>query len=190
METIGSKTLIVLVGPPGCGKSALAWDLVARGVLRITGDDLFFAITDRNHESWRPYGVMDAVNTAMDVLMVELLKRGLPVVVDRTHLSARSRRRPLDLGHEMGYRVEAWVWGNVAEARRRNASRTGRDKVPQQNWDQMVSSFGFPEDTEGFDLVRIIEPPDAEFFRMQPPPSLLPPAQAPGGIHPSGKLIP
>lgn len=156
MKDLPQKTLYTLVGPPGCGKSVAAWDLVNRGALRITGDDLFFAITFRTHGEWRPYGVMDAVNKAMDVLLEELLIKGLTVVVDRTHLSPKSRARVLELAKTYGYRSEAWVWLNADQAQSRNAARTGRDQVPPEIWLKMVEAFRMPTLSEGFHAVRVM----------------------------------
>lgn len=145
----------MLVGPPGCGKSVTAWDLVSRGALRVTGDDIFFAITDRTHGEWRAYGVMDAVNAASEVLMDELMRRGLPVVADRTHLSRDARARPIELARRHGYRVEAWVWMNFDQAYGRNAERTGRDHVPVHIWRHMVEAFEVPRESEGFDRIHV-----------------------------------
>ena len=163
MKPAPMRTLYILVGPPGCGKSMTAWDLVRRGALRITGDDFFFAMTDRKHVEWLDSGVMDCVNAAADTLMVRLMEKGLPVVVDRTHLSLRSRARCLVLAEEFGYTVEGRLWLNFGQARKRNSERTGRDQVPEVVWEKMVSAYAPPTEAEGFSQVLIEvagDPPD------------------------------
>ena len=153
MSAIQEKTLYILIGPPGCGKSKVAWELVNKGALRISGDDIFFAITDRTHAHWLGHGVMDAVNESTDKLMDGLLARGLTVIADRTHLSPETRRRPIELARRHGFRVEGMVWLNFDQARERNSLRSGRDRVPESVWVRMVEAYAAPTLEEGFDEI-------------------------------------
>lgn len=159
MEALSQHTLYLMVGPPGCGKSMVAWQLVSKGALRVSGDDLFFAITDRTHSHWRPHRVMEAVNAAADVLMEGLVERGLPVIADRTHLSVRARSRPIAIARRHGYAVEALLWLNFDEARERNARRSGRDRVPEEIWQAMAQTFERPTQEEGIDRIRVVAAP-------------------------------
>lgn len=150
------KRLTLLMGPPGCGKSVAARRLMADGALRITGDDVFFAITDRKHSDWLAHGVMDAVNGAMDHLLQDLLSRGLDVVVDRTHLSRGKRANVLKWAKAADYEIDGLLWLNFEQAQGRNTARQGRDRVPESIWKKMADGYEHPTLKEGFTRLKTV----------------------------------
>ena len=133
-----------------------AWQLVEGGALRITGDDIFFSLTDRTHAQWLKHGVMDAVNAAARHLMEGLMARGLSVVADRTHLSRASRAPVIAMAAAHGFRVEVLLWQNFEVAQKRNAARTGRDQVPEAIWQSMAKGYQRPSQEEGIDAIHIM----------------------------------
>lgn len=84
------KTCILLVGPPGSGKSTYAAQLVAEGYIRISQDDQ----GKREH--------FDIFSAA--------LASGLNLVIDRMNFNVEQRKRYIELVRAEGYRVVCHIF--------------------------------------------------------------------------------
>ncbi len=98
-----SPALVALVGLPGSGKSWVAEELRRRaGALVLESDDLRKALfrrpTYRPEESRR---LFDAIHAATG----ELLRRGVPVILDATNLIERERQPLYDIAGSAGARL-------------------------------------------------------------------------------------
>lgn len=81
--------LLVLVGPPGSGKSTVAGELVSMGWYRVSQDD---------------QGRKGHVTTFSDYLLT-----GNPIVVDRMNFSREQRALYIDAARAFGYEIEIRV---------------------------------------------------------------------------------
>ncbi len=156
--------IYILVGPPAAGKST--WiekefqgecfvvssdkiiEEVAKGENK-TYDEVFYYAKAAESMMWTEFD--EAVKTRHD-----------PIVVDRTNMSVKSRRRFFERlrnfhrGH--GYQIHAVVFPKPedAEHERRLNSRPGKT-IPREVINSMLASFQMPTEAEGFASITIIE---------------------------------
>jgi len=138
--------LVVLVGPPGAGKSTWA-RANAEGAVTVSQDDLIEAITPQGfaHE-YRP-----VYAAAEDAVARAGLLAGRVVIVDRTNRTRRLRARWLELGRECRCGVVAVELGTAAEVcRARNAAREGPRRVSEERMERMLAAYERVGGEEGF----------------------------------------
>lgn len=152
-----NKTLYVMVGIPGSGKSTFInthcqsdWKIVSR-------DQVRFSIVKENEEYF-------SKEKKVFKTFIEEIVRGLKdydvTVADATHLNQGSRLKLLNsLGANLkGVRVEAIVLRTSLDtALARNSQRIGRELVPEDAIKSMSNNFTFPKFEEGFDAINIVE---------------------------------
>src|SRR5579872_3059715 len=150
---LGVPCLIVLVGPPGSGKTTWA-RRQGRGAVHISQDDLIDAITPDGFDHL--YGPV--YREAEDAVARAALAAGHTVIVDRTDRTNRTRahrQRWLRIAGEAGCPSVAVVMtASEALCRRRNAERAGARRVSDDRMDRMFAALEPVEADEGFMLVR------------------------------------
>ena len=142
---------ILFVGLPGCGKSTLAAE--TPGVVEINRDAirarLFGSRTHHAHEG--------AVSREHARLIRHHAANGDDLLISDTHSQRRSRRDLIRVLHELGYRVEVWVF-DVAEStcQARNTARP--QPVPPEVIARMSRRLRDcpPSLAEGMDVLRVI----------------------------------
>jgi len=143
---LGVPCLIVLVGPPGSGKTSWA-RLQGRGAVHISQDDLIDAITPDgfNHVYRRIY------REAEDAVARAALAAGHTVIVDRTNRTRAHRQRWLRIASETACPSIAVVMtASEALCRKRNAERGGARRVSDERMERMFAALEPVLPDEGF----------------------------------------
>ena len=91
---------------------------------------------------------------------VDLLNRGFNVIYDATNLSMKRRKNLISRIISRLENVVVWFRCEVFVQPRevlleRNAQREGKDRVPEEVIDRMISEFQFPQYFEGWDFINI-----------------------------------
>lgn len=143
---LGVPCLIVLVGPPGSGKSTWACEN-GRGAVHVSQDGLIDAITPDGFEH-----VYRAVYAAAeDAVARAAIERGHTVIVDRTNRTRAHRARWLRIAAACGCPAVAVVMAtSAAECRSRNRTRTDRRRLSEERMERMLAAFQPVTADEGF----------------------------------------
>ncbi len=137
--------LVVLVGPPGSGKTTWA-RRNSRGAVVVSQDGLIDSITpDGFDHAYRP-----VYYEAEDALARAALKAGHTVIVDRTNRSCAHRQRWLQIAREASRSAIAVVMTTPAPlCRERNAKRTSK-RVSDERMERMFAALEPVHTSEGF----------------------------------------
>ncbi len=128
---------IILVGLPGSGKTSLYRDRFAETHLHVS-KDLWPNAPQRERRQ--------------QARIAEALSAGRSVVVDNTNPSAADRAPLIQLARSHGARVIGYFFDvSTRAAVARNASRTGRGKVPNVAIFTAAKRLDRPTIAEGFD---------------------------------------
>lgn len=153
-STLGLRTLrfILLVGPPGCGKSTYVELLFLQSlvdVAKLSPDSLRFELTGDvgNHSKdgfiW---------SKLIFIRMNGYHAQGMDIIFDATSYSRRNRKDVIKHAKWLGYRVEAHVFRVPIEVcKARNAAR--ERVVDEAVIDKMVAGWQEPELSEGLDAI-------------------------------------
>jgi predicted kinase len=141
--------LVVLVGPPGSGKSTWAQQY-GRGAVHVSQDDLIDAITpDGFDHCYRP--VYEAAENAT---ARSALRDGHTVIVDRTNRTSAHRRRWLEIAREVGVpAVVVEMTTPAAVCRSRNRARRERRRLTEERMSRMLTAHEAVSPDEGFDAI-------------------------------------
>ncbi len=90
---------------------------------------------------------------AEHVLMESALVEGKDVVVDDTNLTKEIRRHHILHAKKFGYHINVVSFQNTTRARKQNAERNGRQRVPDGVLNKQLREYEPPLMEEGFDLV-------------------------------------
>ena len=102
---------------------------------------------------------LSANRMAECVMMHDALAAGRNVVIDNTNVSKKVRRHYVRLAHHHGAGVTAVFFQNTELAYERNAGRAdnpGEMMVPEDVVDRFREDLEPPDESEGFDLIRVI----------------------------------
>jgi len=128
----GEPVAVVCVGIPASGKSTFCGQHLS-GITRINLDTLH-----TRAKEWR------AVS--------DCLANGASFVVDNTNPTVGDRRRYVDPAKAAGYRVVGLFFSSVLrECLTRNATRTGKQRVPAAGVAAKSHALEIPKWDEGFD---------------------------------------
>jgi predicted kinase len=142
--------LIVLVGPPGSGKTTWA-RRNGRGAVHVSQDDLIDAITPDGFD----YVYRPIYREAEDAVARAALDAGHTVIVDRTNRTRVHRRRWLRIASEASCPAIAVVMTtSEALCRQRNAERDGGRRVSEERMERMFAALEPVRPDEGFVVIR------------------------------------
>lgn len=147
-----NKTLYVMCGLPGCGKTHAASRLKDRITKHISRDEIRLSMladeADYFSEEVKVYGeFIRQIQEALD--------KDLNAIADATHLSRGARRKLLGNLKLNDTRVIAVDMFNVPFeiCSERNSKREGRAKLPQEVLNKMNNLWSRPIPNEGFDTI-------------------------------------
>lgn len=90
-------------------------------------------------------------------LIAEALAAGQSVAVDNTNVTVELRRELIDLGRSFGATVTGYYFpAKLADCLARNASRTGKDRIPEIGLYAMARALVRPSYAEGFDRLYVV----------------------------------
>lgn len=151
---------VLLVGLPAAGKSTYRERLVSEldNPVVVSTDDLIESYAQSVGKTYNEvfHSYAKTAEKTFFNSFDSAVKEGRDIIVDRTNLSVKSRKRFLDKLRE--YEVDAFVIQipNSDEWNRRLNSRPGKN-IPQNVIETMMSSFQMPTLEEGFSNVFVIE---------------------------------
>lgn len=145
-----NREVIVLVGLPCSGKSTVAEKLVAKGYSRICQDEL---------------GSRNKCKGAM----VEAVKKGNKVIIDRVNFDRQQRASWIDLAHKLGVMNVRCVWLNVDKdtCKSRLKGRTNHPTIKDEQTgvhviDKFDKLFEEPKLDEGFANIEVYDNIDVD----------------------------
>lgn len=163
MNRLGSSQskgrLIVLVGPPGSGKTE--WALRnAAGAVVVSQDGLIDAISPSGFDP----SLRLVYGAAEDAIARAGLAAGRVVIVDRTNRNRTLRARWISMAREAACDAIAVEMGTSEElCRERNRSRRGPQRVSEERMERMLAAMEAISPDEGFEAIV-----PAESFELPP----------------------
>jgi len=154
----------MLVGVPASGKST--WRVTRLGGfgIELSTDDIIERLADRWGFTYNEI-FKDTISFAEKVMkrdFIEAAERDVDVIIDRTNLTAKSRRKWIEMLKLYQYEIDCVVFPEVGsealsheEWKRRLNSRQGKS-IPQEVLDRMINSYEIPLKSEGFDNIIFI----------------------------------
>jgi len=145
----------MLVGVPASGKSP--WHRIkygGRGLRNVASTDKIIEDVAGDYGMTYNEGFKELIGFAEKVMWRQItsyLMRGSDFIIDRTNLTAKSRKKFIDKLKLHGYDIECVVFHTPEpeEWKLRLDSRPGKT-IPQEALDRMVDSYEMPLMSEGF----------------------------------------
>ena len=142
-ESVSHKgTLTLMIGPPCSGKSTLVGEL---GIKCISRDSCVMSLgaSVNYNDNWNKVDQKE-----VDKLFLEqvntTLKEGIDVVIDKTHMSKKSRKQIIDLARKSNYKIKVIiVLTSLRTIFERNENRKDKHIKPDIILN-MIKSFYFP----------------------------------------------
>jgi predicted kinase len=145
----GIACLIVLIGPPGSGKTTWA-RRNGMGAVHVSQDGLIDAITPDGFDH-----IYRAIYQAgEDAVARAALAAGHTVIVDRTNRTRAHRQRWIQIAGEASCPAVAVVMTAAEDlCRRRNAERDGFRRLSEERLERMFAAREVVRPDEGFTLI-------------------------------------
>ncbi|QIG70844.1 putative polynucleotide kinase protein [Rhizobium phage RHph_I1_18] len=156
MALSSGKRLLILVGPPGVGKSTWIAKMEDNLDATVCSSDRFVELDAADKGLTYNEAFEESIKWADKAYWAHVrlcMKFSVPMIVcDRTHMSVKSRRKLIQLGKDHDYRIEAYLFKNVYWTTwiERLKGREGKT-IPANVIGSMLLSYEQPSHQEGFD---------------------------------------
>ncbi|MCU0491143.1 MAG: ATP-binding protein [Chloroflexaceae bacterium] len=141
--------LIIFIGLPGSGKSSFYRQHFFQSHVRLSLD----LLRTRHRER---------------VLLQACLQLQQPMVVDNTSVTVAERAVYISAGHAAQFRVVGYFFqSRVAECIARNATRSGRERVPEVAIADASKRLVLPSYAEGFDQLHFVRLTEEQGFQVE-----------------------
>jgi hypothetical protein len=148
--------LTILVGNIGCGKSWYAQQKAKKGDVVVNMDSIQQMISGGLYDMY-DREKKDIYWAAEEKVICESLERGFSVIVDRTNMDKKRRKRFIDIGKKYWWvkiRCLDWGSGDISDLKRRLDNPRG---IAEGKWinifSSMQESYEKPTKEEGFHFI-------------------------------------
>ena len=133
------KTLAIIIGIPGSGKSTFYRERLADDYVRVNLDTL----KTRHQE---------------ELLITECIREGKSFAVDNTNPTRADRQRYIPLAQSAGYRIVGYFMeSKIKDCMERNDKRTGKERLPAKAVAAISNQLQMPSYAEGFDELYFVK---------------------------------
>ena len=149
------KKAILLIGPPGSGKTTWASTLLAQGWAHISTDRYIENVAQEKGATYGEVFQREIKNAERDMKarLAEVLAQGDDLVWDQTNMTRKSRMKKVSQLTSAGYTVKAHVFMidpvELGARQLKRAIETGK-VIPQRIVDQMLEYYEEPIFDEGY----------------------------------------
>jgi predicted kinase len=155
-----TKTCYILIGMPASGKSTWIDGDLSEDPYYVASTDDTIETVSRLYDMTYDQGFKNLIAFAESVMWNDLqqaAEEGIKIYIDRTNLSAKSRKKLIDFMKPYGYTFKAIVFPTPDETewRRRLESRPGKT-IPEDVLKNMRRSYEMPLPGEGFDEITYV----------------------------------
>ena len=133
------KTLAIMIGIPGSGKSTFYRERLADDYVRVNLDTL----KTRHQE---------------ELLITECIRGGKSFAVDNTNPTKADRQRYIPLAKSAGYRIVGYFMeSKIKDCMERNDRREGKERLPAKAVAAISNKLQMPSYDEGFDELYFVK---------------------------------
>lgn len=153
-DILMKSNLVVMVGPPGCGKTTFIKNQSLKGN-HISRDKIRFSLLE-DGETY--FGKEDLVFKEYVKQIQESLDAGCRTYADATHLNEKSRNKLLDNLNLENVDIYMVVFDTTLnECLERNSKREGRERVPETALKRMYLSKTNPKGDQKYRYKEVYE---------------------------------
>ena len=153
-DILMKSNLIVMVGPPGCGKTTFIKNQSLKGN-HISRDKIRFSLLE-DGETY--FGKEDLVFKEYVKQIQESLDAGCRTYADATHLNEKSRNKLLDNLNLKNVDIYMVVFDTpLKECLERNSHREGKERVPESALKRMYLSKTNPKGDQKYRYKEVYE---------------------------------